>query len=176
MRLSRSAEAPGATQVAQGAPSCLLGTGRGDTGSTGNLRPSGVTDGVQVGDARVPGGVTSAALRGAPELIGAWDVWHVASPPEPAHVYFRQLPLRASVSPVVLGDHVALLSLVRLSLQAELALALLGLLAPAVSSLGLNCPQAPIPSRPPLTMCLLSKYSSCSFGFQLPALCLSQQD
>lgn len=112
MRLSRSAEAPGATQEAQGALSCLLRAGRGDTGSTGNLRPSGVTDGVQVGDTRVPGGVTSAVLRGAPELIGAWDVWHVASPPEPACVYFRQLPLRASVSPVVLGDHMALLSLV----------------------------------------------------------------
>lgn len=63
---------PGAIQEALGDLRRLRRVGRCDTGSTGNLCPSGVTDGGQVGYPRVSQialGVSSAMLRDTPKYI-----------------------------------------------------------------------------------------------------------
>lgn len=72
MQLSHSAEVPSAIQEALGDLRHVHRAGRCDTGSTGNLCLSGMTDGSQVGFARVPQmalGVSSSMLRDTPKYI-----------------------------------------------------------------------------------------------------------
>lgn len=70
VQLSHPAKVPGAIQEALGDLRHLHGAGRCDTGSTGNLCPSGMTDGGQVGYPRVSQmalGVSSVVLRDTPK-------------------------------------------------------------------------------------------------------------
>lgn len=178
-----SAEVPGAIQEALGALRHLHRAGRCDTGSTGNLCPSGVADGGQVGYPGVPQvalGVSSGLPGDTPEHR---HLIRVCKLPTRVRGFSTSTPPRLSFPIRVTGPQglVTTTAVLGVSSRQPICTPCPGL-APAPlprgSNRGLSHPWALAPlSVPPLTLCLISKYISRGSASSCWSLvCLSQPD